>query len=439
MTKKKKTNQKERLNKDFESKKKEKNFINKTFSKKIIRMRKLNEKRNDEYIRNSKNRRNLNINNKAKFNNKGQSTNINNTYEKKTNEISKDNSIEVKNNNEEANIALQKNLINSSQYLELKKNQSNKDNKSDYDDERKSPNEENNSKAFRIEEQKTKAKGETQSSYNEKEKFPLKAKYNPINQADEKSVSINSKKNEIQSKEVKNEKIDVANSIEEKESEYSQDSEDEIKSLGQLQMQRCHIKKEILIKHRILQKKDLVPLEKVKELFRKKKYEQLNQYKFPYMTICEFNNLIYPIDLNIIRCLFFYCPLCEDCLRHYSIMYHIFQNHFQYINEYLTPKQIANCCANIMQKEYQKIQNSLRIFSEVATIFNDCQFIGVSEWSYNARKEIEELKNIDIEKTYFSISVDEAKKSIEKKLPINKNKKRNRKYKAVEKKFLLKK
>ena len=56
-----------------------------------------------------------------------------------------------------------------------------------------------------------------------------------------------------------------------------------------------------------------------------------------------------------------------------------------------------------MKKKYEKIQNSLNIFSELAILYNTCQFIGLSKWKHNEKKEIEELKNLSVEKIIFQL------------------------------------
>ena len=103
-------------------------------------------------------------------------------------------------------------------------------------------------------------------------------------------------------------------------------------------------------------------LEKIRTLFKNKNYQLLNTYSFPYMTQSDFNFNIFQLDLKHFRKLFFYCPLYNGIFRQYSLYYHIFQNHFKNVNEYLNGKEIANCCAKMMAIEFKKIDNSLIIF-----------------------------------------------------------------------------
>ena len=157
-----------------------------------------------------------------------------------------------------------------------------------------------------------------------------------------------------------------------------------------------------------------------------------------YMPMSKFNEIIFPIDLDQIRTLFFYCPECGDSFRHFSIPNHIFQSHFASIYEYLSEKQIANACAIFLEKEYKKIDKSLKLFSEFAILFDSCKFRGDAQWRLNASESIEIIKKLDINQTYFSISLEQAKEELNSKMPLNKNKVTKRKYKKLEALLLLK-
>ena len=71
-------------------------------------------------------------------------------------------------------------------------------------------------------------------------------------------------------------------------------------------------------------------------------------------------------------------------------------------------------------KRLKKIKSSLKLFSEVAALFNECNFLGNSEWRYKAKKRIEKIKSLDIKKQYFSLDVKNAILSLENKFPLNK-------------------
>lgn len=172
-------------------------------------------------------------------------------------------------------------------------------------------------------------------------------------------------------------------------------------------------------------------MNEIKELFKSKKIRDIEKYVFPFITQYEFNSNICCIDQNIFRSvLLFFCPKCNLSLRHYSMPFHIFEYHFKHINEYLTEKQIAFGCAKIMMNEYKKIKTSLKFFAELAILFKHCRFSGSSIWREDAEQQIKELENMDIKKVYFSNSISEAKEELERKLPINKNRNKTRKYKS---------
>lgn len=198
-------------------------------------------------------------------------------------------------------------------------------------------------------------------------------------------------------------------------------SEEEYKSLTQLQLERSNNKKNIIIKNIKTNKK--ISFEKINKFFDDNDIENLKKYKFPFMPQSNFNYEIKKIDLRKLRMLYFACPICDKPYRHFSMNYHIFQNHFKDIEKYLSKKNIAQSCGKLMEKEFKKIDNSLKTFSELAVIFNNCDFIGSSEWSRNANNCIKYIKNLNIKKTFFNITKEEAFQSLSKKLPLNKNRK----------------
>ena len=138
------------------------------------------------------------------------------------------------------------------------------------------------------------------------------------------------KKKYIQPKIAKIEMAEEINSIdaEFEESEYPMSFDEEVKSLGQLQLERCHEKKEILVKHIDPSKNGLITLENIKYLFEKKKYDKLIQYKFPYMNLSEFNCKKYQIDLKKLEA-FFLLPAVRRSLKTLFSRLSYFYNSFQ--------------------------------------------------------------------------------------------------------------
>ena len=53
--------------------------------------------------------------------------------------------------------------------------------------------------------------------------------------------------------------------------------------------------------------------------------------------------------------------------------YHIFQNHFSKIEEYLSKKDISHS-AKLMEKEAEKIENSLITILELMKLFENANF-----------------------------------------------------------------
>ncbi len=231
---------------------------------------------------------------------------------------------------------------------------------------------------------------------------------------------------------IKNESEEINSIDEEFESGPSERSEEEVRSLMQIQLENNKMKNEnIIIKH--IKTEEIICLNKIKDLFAKKDYSSLENYKFPYMSQSTFNFKIYNIDLKNFRGLLIACPICNHEFRHYSIPDHIFQYHFKSVDEFLTKREIAHGCERLMRKMYKKINDSLNIFSDLSTLFNNCQFRGNSLWRNNAVDLINDLKNMKMKDKYFNNNIKEARKGLEEKLPLNSNKNKRRMYKELEK------
>ena len=136
----------------------------------------------------------------------------------------------------------------------------------------------------------------------------------------------------------------------------------------------------------------------------------------------DFNHYIRVIDLKLFRKLLFSCPICKSPFKHFSINYHIFQNHFSSIEDFLTDKEIARGCAKIMKIEYKKIESSLETFTELACVFKNCRIPGNSVWKDTAEEEISNLKNLNFKTIFSQIKLNEAIKLLIEKFPLNKNK-----------------
>jgi len=170
--------------------------------------------------------------------------------------------------------------------------------------------------------------------------------------------------------------------------------------------------------------KKRVSIEKIQKLFDNGDYAQLREYSFPYMKFSEFCYKIYSIDVKKFRAIYFYCPICEEKLKHFSIAYHIFQFHFNEKEKYINANEIAKGCANLMTKEYTKIKNSLQLFSELAILYNSTETRGANEWGYKAKEMINNIITMDIENEYFNRNLNEANEQLNAKLPLNKDKKK---------------
>ena len=59
---------------------------------------------------------------------------------------------------------------------------------------------------------------------------------------------------------------------------------------------------------------------------------------------------------------------------------------------YLSKKEIANCVASLMNKEYKKINQELKIYSDLAIIFIGCEYKGSNEEIFNDENTLKVLK-----------------------------------------------
>ena len=208
------------------------------------------------------------------------------------------------------------------------------------------------------------------------------------------------------------------------------DSQNEILSLGNLELEKKEKNPHFEIKFRNSKKNEKIDIEKIKKLLKNKDYESLKEYQFPFMNLGAFNIYIFQITIDVFRRLFFYCPICLENFRQYSLPYHIFQNHFTSIDEYLSEREIAMSCAILMKKEYKKIDLALNTFSQLATLFESCKYKGNSETIHDAEQSIKDLKEMKIDEKFFNTTLNEAKNALNKMFPINKNKNRKRVYKS---------
>ena len=87
-----------------------------------------------------------------------------------------------------------------------------------------------------------------------------------------------------------------------------------------------------------------------------------------------------------------------------------------------------------MNKEYKKIDQALKIYSDLAVVFDKSEYKGNNEEIFNADYSLRVLKKLNIEKEYLNISIEQAKINLSKILPINKNKNRVRNYKPRKRK-----
>ena len=150
------------------------------------------------------------------------------------------------------------------------------------------------------------------------------------------------------------------------------------------------------------------------------------------MRQSKFTHLICNIELKRFRKLLFMCPICSNTFRNFSMPYHIFQYHFDDIENHLTKKEIAKCCSMLMEKEYKKFEIAFKNFIDLSILFRDCDIRGVSIWREKAENSIEALINLKIKNFYKNLTVEDAKNNLSMTLPLNKNKNAKRKYKKIE-------
>lgn len=273
-------------------------------------------------------------------------------------------------------------------------------------------------------------KEDTDKSNKDKEKFNQKN--------NTKDLESNNKKKKEQKKEYNN--IGNKNNPDSRNNsnENSEDGSDsfclseDIESLEQSQIRRSNERRKDIIITKIDSGK-ILPLDEAKDLINKKDYQSLLKIKFPYLRQCEFNSEIFQTDLKTFRKLIFSCPICSNGYRNYSIPYHIFQNHFEQINKFLTEKEIAKCCSKLLQLEKEKIEISLNNFSNLALLYDNCKFRGNSLWRQMTNDSILKIKRLNVEKIYFKKSQKEVMDNLSRNLPINKNKNDKRKYKEIKK------
>ncbi len=222
------------------------------------------------------------------------------------------------------------------------------------------------------------------------------------------------------------------------ESEFSSSIKPESNSISEIQSKNNNKENLFIIKgiNQTIVKE--ISLDDMKKLLKNKEYEALQNYSFPYISQSEFNQKIYPTNKDEFNSLFFYCPVCNINLRHFSMPYHIFQFHFKFIKGYLSQRDIALGCAKLMELEFIKVKSSLEFFSELAVLFTKCEFTGASYWRRNAKSQINELKNLNI-KEYFNKTEEQVIKELQKKLPVNINRNKKRNYKPLKAKNCFKK
>ena len=176
------------------------------------------------------------------------------------------------------------------------------------------------------------------------------------------------------------------------------------------------------IEIRNIKTNEIISKEKVDKYNINKDLKSLGKYVFTYISLNDFNHYIRTIDLKIFRSLFFSCPVCKKPFRLFSLSYHIFQNHFSRIEEFLSDKEIARGCAKLMKIEYKKIEYSLETFSELACIFKSCKIGGNSVWRDTAENEIDYLQNLNAKRFFLQLKKKEAYELLISKFPLNKNK-----------------
>ena len=218
-------------------------------------------------------------------------------------------------------------------------------------------------------------------------------------------------------------------------SSFSENSESDIVSLMQKQLAKNQKKKYISVINIKRGKFEELECAKIASFIKNKEMDPLDDFAFPYMSQNDFNDTVFTADTNTFRKLCFYCPICKQYFRHYSLYYHIFQFHFQSIKEYLSDREIAKSCSRLMENEFEKIITSIELFSELAILYSSCDFRGCSEWRHTTDRKIKKLKNLNLENTYFKKTLEEAVKELGKILPVNENKNKTKKRTLKKKKI----
>jgi len=280
-----------------------------------------------------------------------------------------------------------------------------------------------NEMAFSINQKKrTKVKPYNYSGRNDEQKNLL------INRNENtKNIKIkeNSKRTHLEENEKNQNKCSEISSYISRDEIYT----DEIDSESGLQEKKILKEKQIdeeeltrSIKHKNLKE---ISLKKIRMLFEKEEYSRLKEYSFPYMRLGQFCYRIYKIKLRNFRKLYFYCPVCGKKYKNYSIPFHIFQFHFTEREQYLTSREVAKACANLLEKEFKKIKHSIILFSQLSILYKAQKFRMVAEWAWKAENMINEIMELNIGKTYFKKNVENTIEELSLILPINKNKKKN--------------
>ena len=81
--------------------------------------------------------------------------------------------------------------------------------------------------------------------------------------------------------------------------------------------------------------------------------------------------------------------------------YHIFQNNFENIYEFLSNKMFTHYYEKMIENEFRKIENVLNTFSYLVVLFNSSEFVGMSEKRRKATNSIISFINLDIKKFFL--------------------------------------
>ena len=234
----------------------------------------------------------------------------------------------------------------------------------------------------------------------------------------------NPKRTHVEENEKNQNKSSEISSYNSSDESYTDEKDSEIGLQEKMILKEKQIDEEELtrsIKHKNLKE---ISLKKIRMLFERKEYSILKEYSFPYMKLGQFCYRIYQIKLRTFRKLYFFCPICGKNYKNYSIPFHIFQFHFNEREKYLSSREIAKGCANLLEKEFKKIKNSLTLFSQLSILYKAQEFGMVAEWAWNTENMINEIMELNIGETYFKKSVENVIEELSLILPINKNKKK---------------